>query len=216
MTFRVPLRLRRRRRRRALPRLPRPQDALPLRRLGSAARRRRRRRPGPAVHAVDVVHVHHAGDHLERVRGRPGEVVVRDDVHHSRHDRGPARAAAWIVFLLFLAAAAAAAAAFLEGLETPEDKALSPAERERREHGWRRRRHATPPRNRAGRGRKRLALVFGREVEGLFDDEVNQCDAVCSIPTGRLIESLSVSHAAVIILSQYYQARVGGGGGGVA
>ena len=43
-----------------------------------------------------------------------------------------------------------------------------------------------------------------------------QCDAVCSIPTGRLIESLSVSHAAVIILSQYYQARVGGGGGGVA
>ena len=72
------------------------------------------------------------------------------------------------------AAAAAAAAAFLEGLETPEDKALSPAERERREHGWRRRRHATPPRNRAGRGRKRLALVFGREVEGLFDDEVNQ------------------------------------------
>ena len=71
-------------------------------------------------------------------------------------------------------AAAAAAAAFLEGLETPEDKALSPAERERREHGWRRRRHATPPRNRAGRGRKRLALVFGREVEGLFDDEVNQ------------------------------------------
>jgi tRNA C32,U32 (ribose-2'-O)-methylase TrmJ len=72
------------------------------------------------------------------------------------------------------AAAAAAAAAFLEGLETPEDKALSHAERERREHGWRRRRHATPPRNRAGRGRKRLALVFGREVEGLFDDEVNQ------------------------------------------
>ena len=53
-------------------------------------------------------------------------------------------------------------------------------------------------------------MVFGREVEGLTDDEVNACDAVCAIPTGRLIESLSVSHAAVIILSQYYQSRRGG------
>ena len=32
-------------------------------------------------------------------------------------------------------------------------------------------------------------MVFGREVEGLTDDEVNLCDAVCSIPTGRLIEA---------------------------
>jgi tRNA(Leu) C34 or U34 (ribose-2'-O)-methylase TrmL len=77
-------------------------------------------------------------------------------------------------------------------------------------HGWRRRSHVTEPANRAGRGSGKLALVFGREVEGLTDDEVNACDAVCAIPTGRLIESLSVSHAAVIILSQYYQSRRGG------
>ena len=76
-------------------------------------------------------------------------------------------------------------------------------------HGWRRRSHYTEPANRLGRGVGKLALVFGREVEGLTDDEVNACDAVCAIPTGRLIESLSVSHAAVIILSQYYQSRRG-------
>ena len=74
-------------------------------------------------------------------------------------------------------------------------------------HGWRRREHVNPPRLRAGRGSGKLALVFGREVEGLTDWEVNACDAMCAIPTGRLIESLSVSHAAVIILSQYYQSR---------
>ena len=73
--------------------------------------------------------------------------------------------------------------------------------------GWRVRRHVTPPANRARRGAGKLALVFGREVEGLTDDEVNACDGVCAIPTGRLVESLSVSHAAVIVLSQYFQNR---------
>ena len=69
------------------------------------------------------------------------------------------------------------------------------------------RRHVTPPANRANRGAGKLALVFGREVEGLTDEEVNACDGVCAIPTGRLVESLSVSHAAVIVLSQYFQNR---------
>ena len=80
------------------------------------------------------------------------------------------------------------------------------------EHGWKRRVYAASPRNQKGRGRGKLALVFGREVDGLTDEEVNLCDAACRIPTGRLIESLSVSHAAVIILSQYYQHRVSGAG----
>ena len=76
------------------------------------------------------------------------------------------------------------------------------------QHGWKQRRYDTMPRNRENRGRGKLALVFGREVDGLTDDEVNMCDAACRIPTGRLVESLSVSHAAVIILSQYYQHRM--------
>ena len=90
---------------------------------------------------------------------------------------------------------------------TREDEDEDEDENETRRHGWRRREHVNPPRLRAGRGSGKLALVFGREVEGLKDWEVNACDAVCAIPTGRLIESLSVSHAAVIILSQYYQSR---------
>eukprot|EP00955_Chlamydomonas_euryale_P100633 365296-Chlamydomonas_euryale.AAC.41 len=36
------------------------------------------------------------------------------------------------------------------------------------------------------RARTRLALVFGREELGLSDAEVDACDAVCSIPIGRL------------------------------
>ena len=54
--------------------------------------------------------------------------------------------------------------------------------------------------------RKRVAFVFGREVEGLMPDEISMCDAVCSIPIGRLQESLSLSHAVSIVLSQIYQA----------
>jgi tRNA G18 (ribose-2'-O)-methylase SpoU len=53
----------------------------------------------------------------------------------------------------------------------------------------------------------KLALVFGNEADGLSDDELARCDALCSIPMGRLIESLSVTHAAVIALSRLYEAR---------
>ena len=80
------------------------------------------------------------------------------------------------------------------------------------EHGWKRRVYNPKNRNQKNRGRGKLALVFGREVDGLTDEEVNLCDAACRIPTGRLIESLSVSHAAVIILSQYYQHRASAAG----
>ncbi|KAK9828269.1 hypothetical protein WJX74_006492 [Apatococcus lobatus] len=54
---------------------------------------------------------------------------------------------------------------------------------------------------------KRVALVFGREVEGLLPEEIASCEAVCKIPIGRLQESLSLSHAVSIVLSQIYQAQ---------
>jgi tRNA C32,U32 (ribose-2'-O)-methylase TrmJ len=53
----------------------------------------------------------------------------------------------------------------------------------------------------------KLALVFGNEADGLSERELALCDALCSIPMGRLIESLSVTHAAVIALSRFYEAR---------
>ncbi len=63
--------------------------------------------------------------------------------------------------------------------------------------------HSGPPLKRV-----RVALVFGREELGLADEEVDACDAVCSIPIGRLQESLSLSHAVSIALSGIYSQRL--------
>ena len=57
-------------------------------------------------------------------------------------------------------------------------------------------------------GRKRVALVFGREELGLSDDEVEACSVACCIPIGRLQESLSLSHAVSIALSGIYAQRL--------
>lgn len=47
--------------------------------------------------------------------------------------------------------------------------------------------------------------MYGREEAGLLDDEIAACDCTVSIPIGRLQESLSLSHAVSITLSQLYQ-----------
>lgn len=49
-----------------------------------------------------------------------------------------------------------------------------------------------------------VALVFGREENGLTDREVAACAHACSIPSGRLFPSLNLSHAVAIVLSQMY------------
>ncbi|GLC33727.1 hypothetical protein PLESTM_000104700 [Pleodorina starrii] len=54
----------------------------------------------------------------------------------------------------------------------------------------------------------RVALVFGREELGMSDEEVDSCEVCCSIPIGRLQESLSLSHAVSIALCGLYQARL--------
>jgi hypothetical protein len=53
----------------------------------------------------------------------------------------------------------------------------------------------------------KLALVFGREELGLSDEELAACGLSCAIPIGRLQESLSLSHAVTVALSQLFQAR---------
>lgn len=50
-----------------------------------------------------------------------------------------------------------------------------------------------------------VALVFGREENGLTDSEVASCAHACSIPSGRLFPSLNLSHAVAVILSQIYE-----------
>ena len=53
-----------------------------------------------------------------------------------------------------------------------------------------------------------VALVFGSESDGLSDGQVARVDSVCEYKMGRLIESLSVTHAAVIALNAYFESRV--------
>ena len=53
----------------------------------------------------------------------------------------------------------------------------------------------------------KLILVFGREEEGLRPEEVTSCTAACSIPIGRLQESLSLSHAVSLVLAPIFEAR---------
>lgn len=57
------------------------------------------------------------------------------------------------------------------------------------------------------RQRPRLALVFGREERGFDAGELEACSFSCSLPIGRLQESLSLSHAVSIVLSQLFQLR---------
>ena len=64
----------------------------------------------------------------------------------------------------------------------------------------------------AASGRK-LALVFGREERGLDPEEEAACDAACSIPIGRLQESLSLSHAVSLALAPLFEARLRQRGG---
>ncbi|KAG2435328.1 hypothetical protein HXX76_007402 [Chlamydomonas incerta] len=54
----------------------------------------------------------------------------------------------------------------------------------------------------------KIALVFGREELGMSDEEVDSCEVCCSVPIGRLQESLSLSHAVSIALCNLYQARL--------
>eukprot|EP01023_Acetabularia_acetabulum_P018951 TRINITY_DN19587_c0_g1_i1.p1 TRINITY_DN19587_c0_g1~~TRINITY_DN19587_c0_g1_i1.p1 ORF type:complete len:231 (-),score=20.07 TRINITY_DN19587_c0_g1_i1:109-762(-) len=52
-----------------------------------------------------------------------------------------------------------------------------------------------------------VLLVFGREYQGLTEEEVKHCHVACKIPIGRLQESLSISHAVAIPLSRLYEIK---------
>lgn len=45
----------------------------------------------------------------------------------------------------------------------------------------------------------KVSIVFGREADGLRDDEVNKCAAICTIPTSPLFPSLNLAQAVQII-----------------
>ena len=50
-----------------------------------------------------------------------------------------------------------------------------------------------------GTGRRKVALVFGREGDGLRNSEIMKCDFVVSIPSSVKYRALNLSHATVIL-----------------
>lgn len=66
----------------------------------------------------------------------------------------------------------------------------------------------SPPSNGSIETRPQVALVFGREYEGLAEEEIKVCSASCCITMGRLQESLSLSHAVCLVLGSLFQHRL--------
>jgi len=53
--------------------------------------------------------------------------------------------------------------------------------------------------------RQNVMLVFGREENGLLDDEISQCHHAVSIPSNKVFASLNLSHAVAVVLSRLYE-----------
>jgi len=58
--------------------------------------------------------------------------------------------------------------------------------------------------------RNKVAVLFGREARGLFNDEVEECGFMLTIPSGKEQPSLNLSHAVLIIAYELFLAEFGG------
>ena len=56
----------------------------------------------------------------------------------------------------------------------------------------------------------RVAILFGREARGLFNEEVEECGFMLSIPSSKSQPSLNLSHAVLIIAYELFLAEYGG------
>lgn len=54
---------------------------------------------------------------------------------------------------------------------------------------------------------ERIALVFGREDIGLYQEELNKCDVLVHVPTGETYPILNLSHAATLVMYELFQAK---------
>jgi tRNA/rRNA methyltransferase len=52
---------------------------------------------------------------------------------------------------------------------------------------------------------KKVFLVFGREANGLTNEEILECDLVCSIPSSDKFPSINLSHAVMIVLYELFK-----------
>ncbi|KYK24819.1 hypothetical protein AYK26_02980 [Euryarchaeota archaeon SM23-78] len=55
--------------------------------------------------------------------------------------------------------------------------------------------------------KKRVALILGRESEGLRNKEIKLCDFMVTIPTNRNYKALNISHALSILLYEIYKEK---------
>ena len=55
--------------------------------------------------------------------------------------------------------------------------------------------------------KKDIAIVFGRESSGLTNEEVEECDFVCAIPSSKKYPALNLSHAVAIVLYELAKSR---------
>lgn len=55
-----------------------------------------------------------------------------------------------------------------------------------------------------------VALCFGREDFGLFNEELEKCDLLVTIPTSDDYRSLNLSHAVAVVLYELYLQRLSG------
>lgn len=54
----------------------------------------------------------------------------------------------------------------------------------------------------------KVAILFGREDQGLFNEELKRCDLLVKIPAGETYPILNVSHAASILFYELFQIEV--------
>ncbi len=54
---------------------------------------------------------------------------------------------------------------------------------------------------------EKITILFGREDIGLLQDELNLCDVLITVPTGEDYPILNLSHAATIVMYEFYQAE---------
>ncbi len=52
-----------------------------------------------------------------------------------------------------------------------------------------------------------VALAFGREDFGLFDDELHSCDLLVTVPASQAYPILNLSHAVTVVLYELYAAK---------
>ena len=50
----------------------------------------------------------------------------------------------------------------------------------------------------------KIAILFGREARGLFNEEVDECGFMLTIPSSRMQPSLNLSHAVLIIVYELF------------